>query len=95
MQDPERSASRPEWCPGCGSWNVRAVMAGEQVNFLCRECGCCWRHAGDRFREVDPRTCPGCSSRAVCVRRLWEPLRRAVNAGHHDRDEGTYRDPWC
>ncbi len=83
-----------EWCPGCGSSNVRAVVADEDVNVLCRECGCCWHREGDEFRAVDPRACAGCPSRPVCIRRLWEPLRQAAAGGHDDRYDGAYHDPW-
>lgn len=83
-----------EWCPGCGSPNVLAVTAGEHVNVLCRECGACWHRAGDRFRAVDPRACPGCPSRPVCIRRLWEPLPQPVPAGRDDRDDVDRQQDW-
>lgn len=94
MEDQERPARRLEWCPGCGSWNVRAVMAGDRANFLCRECGCCWHLETDQFRAVDPRACPGCPSRPVCIRRLWEPLRWVATGGEYDRGDATGHDRW-
>lgn len=70
----QHPARRLEWCPGCGSGNVRAVIAGATSNVLCRECGCCWHLEAGRFRAVDPRACPGCLAQPVCVRRLWETM---------------------
>ncbi len=93
--DGDDAPAQPECCPGCGSWNVRKVVADEHVNFLCRECGCCWHRDGDRFRAVDPRACPGCLSRPVCIRRLWEPLRRSPAESHHDRHDGARQEQWC
>lgn len=63
-----------EWCRGCGSSYLRAVIDGEISNILCRECGCCWHLEPGGVRRVDPRACPGCPSRPVCLRRLWETL---------------------
>ena len=83
-----------EWCPGCGSANVRAVVADGHVNFLCRECGCCWHQDTDRFLAIDPRSCPGCSSRPVCIRRLWEPLRRTAIGDHHDGHDAARQEQW-
>lgn len=89
----ERRTRRLEWCPGCGSASVRAVMAGDKANFLCRECGCCWHLDTDCFRVVDPRACSGCSSRPVCIRRLWEPLQR-VGVSDCDRGDAPRHDRW-
>jgi hypothetical protein len=58
MKD-QRRTRQLEWCPGCGSWNVRAVVAGGRANFLCRECGCCWHPEGSQFGAVEPRGDPG------------------------------------
>lgn len=93
MEDQELQGRRLAWCPSCGSCNVRAVMAGERANFLCRECGTCWHLVADRFRVVDPRACGGCSSRPICIRRLWEPLERV--AGSWDsRGDALRHDRW-
>lgn len=71
MDDTDRSGGL-EWCPSCGSGNMRRVIAGGETKHLCRECGCCWFFAAGQFRSTDPRARAGCSSRPVCVRRLWE-----------------------
>lgn len=92
MEDQERPTGRPDWCPGCGSWNVRAVTAGVTINFPCRECGRCWHPEGDRFVGVDPRECHGCSSRPVCIRRWWEPVEWAAATRHGHDDE--HHDRW-
>lgn len=92
MSGQGRLVRRLEWCPGCGSWNVRAVVVGDTANFLCRECGCCWHLDVEQFRAVEPRTCPGCSSRPVCIRRLWEPIEWPGLAGGHDRGKDARPD---
>jgi len=94
MEDQEHPLRRPEWCPGCGSSNVRGVLAGDRTNFLCRECGCCWHLEADNFHAVEPRDCPGCSSRPVCVRRMWESIEWIGPAGGHDRGDAARRELW-
>jgi hypothetical protein len=94
MNDPRGLAHQVEWCPGCGSSNLWAVIAGGQTNVLCRECGCCWHAEGSRFRPVDPRDCPGCPSQPVCIRRLWEPLQQFDPAGEYDRGDAARHELW-
>lgn len=95
MADQGRPVRQLEWCPGCGSGNVRGVVAGDIANFLCRECGCCWHFETETFRAVEPRECPGCSSQAVCVRRMWEPIQWVAPAGGHDLGDAARPDRWC
>lgn len=90
MDDQEQPGRRLEWCPGCGSSNVREVIAGGTSNVLCRECGCCWHLEADKFRAVEPRDCPGCSSQPVCVRRFWETMEWFEPAGGHDRGDAAH-----
>lgn len=57
----------PEWCPGCGSRDLRAVWDAEgNAGYLCRTCAACWHTRGESVGRVDPDVCPGCSSKAVC-----------------------------
>jgi hypothetical protein len=53
-------------CPECGNGKLDAVFDQELINFLCRNCGCCWHPELDWVQRVNPATCPGCSERAVC-----------------------------
>lgn len=53
-------------CPSC-SGEVEAVSDGEETNFLCRRCGCCWNVELGWVRRVDPAHCPGCAARSVCL----------------------------
>lgn len=94
MEDQEPTASRLEYCPGCGSWNVRLVDAAGAENYLCRECGCCWHLVEGRYEATEPRACPGCASQPVCVRRMWERAEW-VEAGHgDDRGRASRHDRW-
>lgn len=94
MEDEKRPERRLEWCPGCGSGNLRAVIAGATIKVLCRECGSCWHPEADRLRAVDPRHCPGCSSRPVCLRRLWERLEWLGPAGGPNPDDAARHERW-
>lgn len=96
MDDQERPARRPDWCPGCGSWNVRAVMAGAAANFLCRECGRCWHPEGNGFVRVNPSECLGCPSHPVCLRRWWEQVEGvgATRHGHDNHDHAHHSERW-
>jgi len=53
-------------CPECGGRQLDFVTDGELTNFLCAACGCCWHVELGWVHRVDPATCPGCPSRAVC-----------------------------
>ena len=53
-------------CPGCGTVGLRAVSDGEETNFLCGSCGCCWHFELGWVERVNPVNCPGCPSKAVC-----------------------------
>lgn len=53
-------------CPECGH-GLRVVTDGETTNLLCPTCGVCWHDELGWIRRVDPETCPGCSSRGICL----------------------------
>lgn len=63
-------------CPACGGL-LRAVTDAETTNLLCAACGACWHDELGWIRRVDPGTCPGCASRAVCAAAL-RPYGAAV-----------------
>ncbi len=54
-------------CPGCGSSRTTWVDAAAERNFLCKTCGTCWHPAADAADRVDPRQCPGCNLRRICL----------------------------
>lgn len=53
-------------CPVCGNGRLTSVSDGEETNFLCTECGCCWHVGLGWIDRVNPETCPGCPSRPIC-----------------------------
>lgn len=54
-------------CPECRNGTLQPVPVGEQTNFLCPNCGCCWHGERDWVSQVNPLTCPGCPSRDQCT----------------------------
>lgn len=54
-------------CPGCGSDRTIWTQAATQHNFLCKTCGTCWHPAPGMADRVDPRGCPGCGLRRICL----------------------------
>lgn len=72
----------PRWeggeCPRCGASAFLAVTDGDEVNFVCTECGACLHVELGYVAIVDPFTCPGCDRRHECRDR--EFVRRLVHA---------------
>jgi hypothetical protein len=60
-------------CPDCGSTQMRVVSDGEATNMLCLGCQRCWHPEAGFLSHVDPITCPGCPSRALCLAPLIGP----------------------
>lgn len=54
-------------CPERGNGRLQPVADGEQTNFLCATCGKCWHPELEWVSRVNPQTCPGCPSSAVCL----------------------------
>lgn len=54
-------------CPECGNGRLQAVSDGERANFLCTTCGNCWHPELEWVERVNPATCAGCPSRAICL----------------------------
>ncbi len=93
-QEPETSGGRTprrglgplEACPTCGGSEFVAVVAEDEVNFLCEVCSRCWHVEMARVNRVDPVTCPGCPYQSRCLARLdedgpeWQPSGRAATA---------------
>jgi hypothetical protein len=50
-------------CPGCRAQGLEAISAGDQVNFHCPLCDCCWHIDLGYVHQVDHAVYP--SSRAV------------------------------
>lgn len=53
-------------CPECGNGRLQTVHDGEATNFLCLACGNCWHPELEWVNRVNPATCPGCPSSAIC-----------------------------
>ncbi|HVM01316.1 MAG TPA: hypothetical protein VM263_01500 [Acidimicrobiales bacterium] len=53
-------------CPNCGNGRLTPVFDGEETNFVCEHCGCCWHVGLGWIDRVNPATCPGCPRRRVC-----------------------------
>ena len=70
-------------CPECGSGVLQAAFDGEQTNFVCARCGCCWHPELEWVNRVNPFTCPGCPARAICTqpRRPYGAPLASVGAG--------------
>ena len=54
-------------CPECRNGTLQAVSDGENTNFLCTTCGCCWHPELAWVNRVNPAHCPGCPEQAVCA----------------------------
>jgi hypothetical protein len=56
-------------CPRCGRRSLSPTHAGDDVHWLCRACGHCWRPVHGSLRGVDPLACAGCarSARGDCI----------------------------
>ena len=54
-------------CPTCGTSGLTCTAASDLVNFVCLICGSCWHVELGMMYRVDPRSCPGCDWRDVCV----------------------------
>lgn len=66
IQDDYHVVAKTGRCPECGH-ALRMVFDGEATNLLCLACGICWHDELGWIDRVDPKTCPGCSSRRVCM----------------------------
>lgn len=58
----------PTRCPNCGQPGPEAVTDGcGRINFLCHRCGTCIHIGLGYVWVVDPRSCPGCACRPLCL----------------------------
>lgn len=64
---PPGSAPSPGPCPACGNGRLEAVFDGDLTNFLCCNCGSCWRTELGWVHQVNPAHCPGCASLSICL----------------------------
>lgn len=62
------------YCPDCRSGQFQVVSDGETTNMLCLSCHRCWHPEAGYLSRVDPLTCPGCPSRAICLCPIVGPV---------------------